>query len=67
MLVFHGTDDETVPLTTSQEFFEARPDLVRLVIVPGAGHVRSWNISPEAYESTAHRVPGGIHFSFLIG
>jgi len=50
VLVFHGTDDETVPLATSQEFFEARPDLVRLVIVPGAGHVRSWNISPEAYE-----------------
>jgi fermentation-respiration switch protein FrsA (DUF1100 family) len=50
VLVFHGTDDDTVPLTTSQEFFEARPDLVRLVIVPGAGHVRSWNISPEAYE-----------------
>ena len=50
VLVFHGTNDETVPLATSQEFFEARPDLVRLVIVPGAGHVRSWNLSPEAYE-----------------
>jgi hypothetical protein len=50
VLVFHGTDDDTVPLSSSQEFFEARPDLVRLVIVPGAGHVRSWNISPEAYE-----------------
>lgn len=50
VLVFHGTDDDTVPLTSSQEFFEARSDLVRLVIVPGAGHVRSWNISPEAYE-----------------
>ena len=50
VLVFHGTDDDTVPLASSQEFFEARPDLVRLVIVPGAGHVRSWNISPEAYE-----------------
>lgn len=50
VLVFHGTADDTVPLTSSQEFFEARPDLVRLVIVPGAGHVRSWNISPEAYE-----------------
>ena len=23
---------------------------MRLVIVPGAGHLRSWNISPEAYE-----------------
>lgn len=50
VLVFHGSEDDTVPLATSQEFFEARPDLVRLVIVPGAGHVRSWNISPEAYE-----------------
>jgi pimeloyl-ACP methyl ester carboxylesterase len=50
VLVFHGTDDDTVPLSSSQEFFEARPDLVRLVIVPGAGHVRSWNVSPEAYE-----------------
>jgi hypothetical protein len=50
VLVFHGTDDETVPLGSSQAFFEARSDLVRLVIVPGAGHVRSWNISPEAYE-----------------
>jgi hypothetical protein len=50
VLVFHGTDDDTVPLSSSQEFLEARPDLVRLVIVPGAGHVRSWNVSPEAYE-----------------
>jgi hypothetical protein len=50
VLVFHGTADDTVPLASSQEFFEARPDLVRLVIVPGAGHVRSWNVSPEAYE-----------------
>ena len=50
VLVFHGTDDETVPIASSQDFLDARPDLVRLVIVPGAGHVRSWNISPEAYE-----------------
>ena len=50
VLVFHGTDDDTVPLSSSQDFFAARPDLVRLVIVPGAGHVRSWNVSPEAYE-----------------
>ncbi len=50
VLVFHGTDDETVPIASSQDFLDARPDLVRLVIVPGAGHVRSWNVSPEAYE-----------------
>ena len=50
VLIFHGTEDETVPLATSQELFAARRDLVRLAIVPGAGHVRSWNVSPEPYE-----------------
>ncbi|MGH8928386.1 MAG: alpha/beta hydrolase [Acidimicrobiia bacterium] len=50
VLVFHGTEDQTVPLETSQEFAAARPDLVRLVIAPGAGHVRSWNVGVEAYE-----------------
>ncbi|HSL24928.1 MAG TPA: alpha/beta hydrolase, partial [Acidimicrobiia bacterium] len=50
VLVFHGTDDASVPLAVSQELVAARPALVRLVIVPGAGHVRSWNLSPDAYE-----------------
>ncbi len=50
MLVFHGTRDETVPLAISQDLAAARPDLVRLVIVPEAGHVRSWNVGPQAYE-----------------
>ena len=50
VLVFHGTDDASVPLAVSQELAAARPALVRLVIVPGAGHVRSWNLSPDAYE-----------------
>lgn len=50
VLVFHGSGDESVPLRSSQEFHDARPDLIRLVIVSGAGHVRSWNIGPESYE-----------------
>lgn len=50
VLVFHGAADETVPLRTSQDFHAARPDLIRLVIVPGAGHVRSWNVGSESYE-----------------
>lgn len=50
VLVFHGSADETAPLSSSQEFHDTRPDLIRLVIVAGAGHVRSWNIGPEAYE-----------------
>lgn len=50
VLVFHGAADDTVPLGSSQDFAEARPDLIRLVIVSEAGHVRSWNVGPDSYE-----------------
>lgn len=49
-LLIHGTDDETVPFSISQDLAEARPDVVRLLLVPGAGHVRSWNVGPQPYE-----------------
>jgi len=52
VLVIHGTDDDTVPLRSSQELAAARPDLVQIAIVPGAGHVRSWNVSATTYEAT---------------
>lgn len=48
-LVFHGTDDRTVPITTSREF-AAKSSQVTLVEVPGADHVESWNVDPAAYE-----------------
>lgn len=51
VLVIHGTDDETVPLQSSQDLAAARPDLVRISIVPGAGHVRSWNVGSASYEA----------------
>ncbi|MGH8923523.1 MAG: alpha/beta hydrolase [Acidimicrobiia bacterium] len=50
MLVIHGTDDQTVPFRVSEDLAAARPDLVRLFIVPGAGHVRGWNVGPQPYE-----------------
>lgn len=50
VLVFHGSEDETVPFSTSRELAAARPTLVRFVVVAGAGHVRSWNVGPDAYE-----------------
>lgn len=50
VLIFHGSEDDTVPLSISRDLAQARSDLVRLVIVPDAGHVRSWNFSPESYE-----------------
>ena len=50
VLVFHGTDDATVPLDVSERLQEKRPDLVTLLVVDGAGHVQSWNRDPMAYE-----------------
>ena len=49
-LVFHGTDDSTVPLASSQQLRRAHPDLVHLVAVDGAEHVASWNEDPDDYE-----------------
>jgi pimeloyl-ACP methyl ester carboxylesterase len=49
-LVFHGTSDLTVPITSSRQLKAAVPDLVELIETPAAGHVLSWNADPERYE-----------------
>ncbi len=49
-LVFHGTDDDLVPISTTDALAADRPDLVTAVRVPGAGHVRAWNADPAGYE-----------------
>jgi pimeloyl-ACP methyl ester carboxylesterase len=49
-LVFHGTDDDLVPISITDEFAAGRPDLVQAVRVEDAGHVRSWNVDPRGYE-----------------
>lgn len=50
-LVFHGLEDDRVPIEVARSFRDAAPDLVRLVEVEEAGHVTSWNVDPEAYEA----------------
>lgn len=49
VLLFHGDDDRTIPVELSDTVARMRPDLVRYVRVPGAGHVRAWNTDPDAY------------------
>ena len=50
-LVIHGTEDERTPLSSSRELAVARPDVVRLEVFEHAGHMLSWNVDPERYET----------------
>ncbi len=49
VLVHHGTDDQTVPVSQSIAFVEESPDFVRLIQVSGAGHMESYEADPEKY------------------
>ena len=50
VLLFHGDDDKTIPIETSEALAKVRPDIVQYIRVPQATHVRSWNMDPEKYE-----------------
>jgi pimeloyl-ACP methyl ester carboxylesterase len=50
ILLFHGTEDDDVPISTSRDLARARPDLVTLHEVEGATHMTTWNTDPTAYE-----------------
>ncbi len=50
-LVFHGTADRTVPISTSRELAKDKTSLVTLVETEGVEHVRSWNADPAAYDT----------------
>ncbi|HWC69949.1 MAG TPA: alpha/beta hydrolase [Actinomycetota bacterium] len=48
-LVFHGTDDTTVPIGTSRELHRLLPDQVELIECEGAEHIGCWNLDPDGY------------------
>lgn len=50
VLIFHGAQDTTVPLATSQQLAAARPDLVTLAVAAQAEHMQAWNVDPVAYD-----------------
>lgn len=49
-LVFHGTSDQTIPISVSRQLEAKAPEMVELVETPAAGHVMSWNADPGRYE-----------------
>jgi hypothetical protein len=50
MLIFHGSNDTSVPLATSKAMERVRPEITTL-IQTNAVHVRSWNESPDEYRA----------------
>jgi alpha-beta hydrolase superfamily lysophospholipase len=55
ILLFHGTEDDVVPIETSDEFAGALPERVTYYRVPRAGHTESWNVGPLVYEARMRR------------
>lgn len=49
VLLFHGDADRVVPTATSDEFAQARPDLVTFRRLAGVDHVQGWNADRESY------------------
>ncbi|MER5871242.1 alpha/beta fold hydrolase [Streptomyces sp. NPDC002044] len=55
VLVFHGPDDTLASWEPSRRLAAARPDLVTLHTVAGAGHGAMWNADPAGYEEALRR------------
>ena len=50
ILLFHGTEDEVVPISTSDELAADLPHWVTYFRAPEAGHTEAWNVAPKLYE-----------------
>lgn len=50
ILLFHGSDDKVVPISTSEDFARELLHWVTYYRAPQAGHVEAWNVDPRLYE-----------------
>jgi alpha-beta hydrolase superfamily lysophospholipase len=49
-LLFHSTEDDLVPISTSDDFAAKLPHWVTYYRVPRVGHTESWNLNPRLYD-----------------
>lgn len=50
ILLFHSTEDELVPISTSDDFAAELSRWVTYYRVPVVGHTESWNLDPRLYD-----------------
>ncbi len=50
VLLFHGAEDGTVPISDSEELARELPNRVTFYRVPRADHTESWNVDPRLYD-----------------
>jgi pimeloyl-ACP methyl ester carboxylesterase len=55
ILLFHSTEDELVPISTSDKFAAELPRWVTYHRVPLVGHTESWNLNPSLYDRRLRR------------
>lgn len=61
ILLFHGTGDQLVPISTSDAFAAKLRHWVTYYRVPGARHVESWNLAPRLYDRRVESFLAHIH------
>jgi uncharacterized protein len=60
ILLFHGTQDKLVPISSSDGFARELGGWVSYYRVPGAGHTEAWNVAPALYEQRVRAFLGRV-------
>lgn len=55
ILLFHGDEDEVVPIASSEDFAAELPRWVSFHRAPRAGHCEAWNVAPPLYKRRLSR------------